>query len=311
MAGIDTPAGYTRLQRMSTGAEADLYQAWDERAGRRVALKLFHRFVRGRAEESAFAAHVAASVGLGVTAAIVPVRSGGITATGRPWLALDLIDGRTLDDVLRDRPPSPAEALHHAIILADALARTHSMRPQMVHGRIRPEAVLIGASGEPMLTGFAAPLGRTMPAPRDDVTALGALLFRVLTGDDWPGDIDRADRIISAWPGLSRLFDEVLTPVPAVDSMAGFAVRLRQVWHASGATIPLPASPGREITPTSPVVLPATPPAYVWKRRIAAMTLVAALPVAIGALLLYGKLTDSLRLTMPPTGIAGIVESSH
>ncbi|MEV0901325.1 hypothetical protein [Actinoplanes sp. NPDC049802] len=279
MAGIDTPAGYTGLQRMSTGADAILYRAWDERAGRRVVLKLFHRFVRDRAEESAFAAHVAASVGLSGNSAIVPVRSGGVTATGRPWLALDPVDGRTLADVLRDDPPSPAEALQVTLVLADALAWAHSMRPQMAHGRIRPESVLIDTAGNPMLTDFVAPLplGMRAPTPGGDVTALGSLLFRALTGDDWPGDPDRADRIISVWPGLSRLFDEVVTPVPAVDSMAVFAARLREVGRASGAMIPLPAPLGQEIVPASPVVPPPTPRVYAWKRRFPVLALMAAI----------------------------------
>lgn len=279
MAGIDTPAGYTRLERTEPGAEADVYRAWDERAGRWAVLKLFHRFARGRSDEVAFAAHVAASLGLGRNPSIVPVRAGGITATGRPWLALDLVDGRVLADVLRDDPPSAAEALRLVSILADALTWAHSMRPPMVHGRISAERIRVDTAGTPMVADFAAPRGPGTPAPtpRGDVTGLAAVLFLALTGNPWPGDDEHDDRIIADWPGLSRLFDEVLTPVPAVDTMADFAARLRQVRG------PLAAA-GGETTPASPAIQEQEPMGYGGRRRLPVLAMAA---------------WDRLRLTFP------------
>ncbi|WP_430791894.1 LamG-like jellyroll fold domain-containing protein [Actinoplanes sp. G11-F43] len=235
MAGIDTPAGYTRLERTGTGADAGVYRAWDERAGRWVVLRLFHRFVGDRSEESAFAAYVATSLGLGRNTTIVPVRAGGVTATGRPWLALDPVDARPFSDVLRDDPPSPAVALELTIALADALAWAQPM----THGRVRAESVLIGVDGVPMITDFAAPRppGTPPPTQRDDVTDLAALMFRAVTGGPWPGRGLEDVQIIGAWPGLTGLFDEVLTPVPAVETMAEFAARLRQVRLRAGARL--------------------------------------------------------------------------
>ncbi|BEL10861.1 hypothetical protein Q0Z83_090520 [Actinoplanes sichuanensis] len=254
MAGIDTPAGYTRLERVRTGTDADVYQAWDERAGRWAMLRLFHRFVSGRAEEAAFATHVAAWVGLRRNTSIVPVRSGGITATGRPWLALDRVEGRLLAEMLRDDPPSPADAVDLVIRLADALAWAHALRPPMVHGPIRTEHVIVDPSGVPLLTDFATPrpAGAPTPTPSGDVTELAALLFRALTGNSWPGRGEPDDLVVASWPGLTGLFDEVLTPVPAIESMAIFATRLRQVRHAADAAVPIPAAPPGETTPASP-----------------------------------------------------------
>ena len=61
------------------------------------------------------------------------------------------------------------------------------------------------------------------------------------------------------------------------------------------------AATGREIIPASPVVLPATPSAYAWKRRIPVIALVAALPVAIGAVLLLPakKPTEQVTVAAP------------
>ena len=260
MAGIDTPAGYSRLERIGTGPDADRYRAWDDRAGRWAVLKLYHRFAAGRADEAAFATFIAASVGLGSNASIVPVRAGGITATGRPWLALDLIDGSPLADV----PHTPAEALHLVITLADALAWAHTMRPPMVHGRIRLESVLVSATGIPMISDFMEPrpAGTPVPTISGDVTDLGAVLFRLLTGGPWPGRGEDDDRIIAFWPGLTGLLDEVLTPVPAIDSMAVFAARLRQV---RGPVV---------ITPAAPAPEEQTPAVYERKRWLSSLAAV-------------------------------------
>ncbi|HWS35191.1 MAG TPA: hypothetical protein VN408_20920 [Actinoplanes sp.] len=326
MAGIDTPAGYTRLERTSSDAEAGVYRAWDERAGRWVVLRLFHRFLGGRSEEAAFAAHVTSAIGLGRNRSIVPVRAGGITATGRPWMALDHLDARPFHEVLRDDPPSPIEALELVITLADALAWSHSTRPAMVHGGIRPESVLITADRVPMLTHFTAPRppGTSALTVRGDVTGLAALLFQALTGGPWPGRGVDDDWILSGWPGLTVLLDEVLTPVPAVESMAVFATRLRQVRHGAGAMIPLPAA-GPEIVPRLAVpdplpVLPVPPPAppeikkpapavYARSRRLpvlaAALVLV---PIGFGVVqLLPGRAGDTAEPVVP----AAAVESAE
>ncbi|GIE82819.1 hypothetical protein Aph02nite_87690 [Actinoplanes philippinensis] len=278
MAGIDTPTGFTRLERVRTGADADVYQAWDERAGRWATLRLFHRFVSGRADEAAFATHVAAWVGLACNASIVPVRAGGITATGRPWLSLDRVEGALLTDVLRNDPPGPADALRLTITLADALAWAHALRPPMVHGRIRAEHVIVSASGIPMITDFSTPRPSGPPAPTasGDVTDLAALLFRMLTGVSWPGRGEPDDRIVAAWPGLTALLDEVLTPVPAIDSMAVFATRLRAVRDAAEAMLPLPAAPPGEILTAAPAeIKPAR--GYGERRPISVLALIALL----------------------------------
>jgi hypothetical protein len=308
VAGIDTPAGYTRLERLRTSADADVYQAWDERAGRWATLRLFHRFVAGRTEEVAFATHIAASVGLGRNTSIVPVRAGGITATGRPWLALDRVEGPLLAEVLRDDPPSPSEALRLVTVLADAMAWAHSMRPPMVHGRIRAEHVIVGLSGIPLITDFSAPRprGMTTPTPSDDVTDLAALLFRALTGNAWPGRGEPDDLLIAAWPGLTGLLDEVLTPVPAIDSMAVFATRLRQVRHASEAMLPVPAAPPAEITPAPPAEIH-KPAGYGGRRPLSMLALVALLPLAYGAVSLLPEeaVTPPLCAAVTPPGDAG------
>lgn len=330
MAGIDTPAGYTRLERISSDVEAGVYRAWDERAGRWVVLRLFHRFLSGRSEEAAFAAHVTSAIGLGRNPSIVPVRAGGITATGRPWMALDHLDARPFSEVLRDDPPAPIEALELVITLADALAWAHSTRPSMVHGGIRPESVLITADRVPMLTHFTAPRppGTSALTVRGDVTGLAALLFQALTGGPWPGRGVDDDWILSGWPGLTGLLDEVLTPVPAIETMAVFATRLRQVRHGAGAKIPTSVTAAPEILPrlavpeslpVPPVIAPAPPeiekPAPAVYARSRHLPVLAAalvlLPIGIGVVqLLPGRAGGTAEPPVPAAAVESACPSA-
>lgn len=222
--GIDTPAGYTGLRRIGAGPEADLYQAWDEHAREWVVLRLLHGYVAGRRQEEDFADRYAAAARLGGHPGIVPVRAGGVTATGRAWLATDLVQGGTLADALRIAPLPLDRALALAAVLADALAWAHATHPPMTHGRIDAGQVLFGPDGGPKLTGFALAAGRH--SPRGDVAALATLLFHMLTGRT---GITAAALVLppdlAGVPGLGRLLVDGLT----TSSAAEFAYRLRDV----------------------------------------------------------------------------------
>ena len=135
---------------------------------------------------------------------MVRVRGLGRTPAGGWFAALDLIDGPDLHRVLADRGPLPiAEAVNIAAAVACTLARCHAAG--VIHGDVKPANVLLGPTGEPLLTDFAPPSGGddTEPAafgtpafcapeqadprrPRCDEAAdawgAGALLFALLTG---------------------------------------------------------------------------------------------------------------------------------
>ncbi|WP_436522094.1 LamG-like jellyroll fold domain-containing protein [Actinoplanes sp. HUAS TT8] len=219
--GIDTPAGYTRLRRIGSGAEADVYQAWEEHTGTWTVLRLFHGYIAGRLQEQDFTDRYGSAARLGGHPGIVPVRAGGITATGRAWLATDLVDGDTLADRLAVGPMPLDDALALTAVLADALAWAHATQPPMTHGRIDAEHVLLTPDGRPMLTGFALAAGRR--STRADVAALAALLGHALTGR--PGMISGLPPALAAVPGLARLLSDGLS----TNSAAEFAYRLRDV----------------------------------------------------------------------------------
>src|SRR5438445_22618 len=126
---------------------------------------------------------------------IVPVLDFGEEAEGY-YLVEAFVDAEPLNRMLRERGPlAPAEALHVARQLADALAYAHERG--VVHGTLAPGTVRVQLEAPPraMLSGFvtaapAAPVPYSAPErlaggavdPCSDVFALGLLVFEMLEG---------------------------------------------------------------------------------------------------------------------------------
>ncbi|WP_433220466.1 serine/threonine-protein kinase [Dactylosporangium sp. CS-047395] len=77
-----------------------------------------------------------------------------VVADGRPWIVMRLVEGRSLDQVVRDDGPlTPAAAARVGIALVGALEAAHAAG--IVHRDVKPSNVLVQPDGKVLLTDFS------------------------------------------------------------------------------------------------------------------------------------------------------------
>ncbi|MFE6360799.1 serine/threonine-protein kinase [Streptomyces sp. NPDC057806] len=205
---------YRVLAQLGRGGMGVVWRARDEVLGREVAVKELRTYIdsddpeleglRLRMQREARAA--------------ARVRHPGVVAVhdvtevdGRPLIVMELVDGPSLDDVLRERGTLDArEAAGIGAKVMDALAAAH--RAGVLHRDVKPGNILLDRSGRVLLTDFgiatmedpgdgsATRLTRSgelvgsldylaperaqgaRPGPASDIWALGATLYAAVEG---------------------------------------------------------------------------------------------------------------------------------
>lgn len=204
---------YRVLRYLADGGMATVYVALDERLDREVALKIMRPdLARDEAFVDRFRREARAAARLSHPHVVA------VTDQGRDanyvFLAMELVDGRTLRNVIRDEAPMPPRrALDLMDAVLDGLAAAH--RAGIVHRDVKPENVLISAHGQVKVTDFGLARAVTSESitsdsdvllgtaaylspeqveygtadERSDVYSAGLLLHELLTGEKgFPGD---------------------------------------------------------------------------------------------------------------------------
>jgi Tfp pilus assembly protein PilF/TolB-like protein len=239
------------VERVGVGSFGSVYKAWDPRLTRDVALKLLHRDASGEA----------ASQLLAEGRRLARVRHphvisiyGADQIDGRAGIWMELIEGRTLEQILKtDGPFGPREAALIGIDLCGALAAVHAQG--LVHRDIKAQNVMREDGGRLVLMDFGAGLEQTARpdtravgtpaymAPEilrgsgasraTDIYSLGVLLFRLVTAQyPFSGasveSLQRAHeqgrrlRLSDARPDLPSPFVEIVERAIASDPAARF-----------------------------------------------------------------------------------------
>jgi serine/threonine protein kinase len=218
---------YEILGKLGQGGMGVVYRARDTRSGALVALKVLRRAdaEQSQSEVERFQLEAQAAQRLRHPN-LVGLVEHGQAEDGRWYMALDLVEGESLSQLLaRDGPLPPGEAVWLTGCLADALAYAHEQG--VLHRDVKPHNVMMATDGTPLLTDFGLAMLQDEGDPR--LTHTGALLgtpaymapeqvHGVRAAQGWPTDVY----------ALGAALHEMLTGAPpfVADSLAGLLLRI-------------------------------------------------------------------------------------
>jgi len=134
---------YQIVAPIGAGGMGEVYRARDTRLGREVAIKTLSDDGLDPTRLRRFEAEARSASALSHPGIVTIYEIGREAAT--PFLVMELVDGRTLRDVLHAGPLSLRRTLDVAAQLADALARAHE--EGIVHRDLKPENVMVTRDG--------------------------------------------------------------------------------------------------------------------------------------------------------------------
>jgi eukaryotic-like serine/threonine-protein kinase len=195
---------YRILRKLGTGGMANVYLAEDEDLGRRVAIKILNdRYASDESFNERFRREAKSAAGLSHPN-IVSIYDRGET-DGRPYIAMEVIEGRSLKELIVSRGPLPiAVAVDYAKQILQAVRFAH--RHGIIHRDIKPHNILLGNENRVKVTDFGiaragasqmTEVGSIMGTAQylspeqargapvtaaSDLYSLGIVLFELLTG---------------------------------------------------------------------------------------------------------------------------------
>ncbi|RAY12045.1 hypothetical protein DPM19_27255 [Actinomadura craniellae] len=228
---------YRLVGLLGRGGMGSVWRAHDEALDREVAIKQLtlpeHLGSEKRARLIARVRREARAAAKLKHPGIITVHDQFTDADGHPWIVMEVVDGRSLDDLLKDEGRLPVgEVARIGMQMLDALGAAHAAG--ITHRDIKPANVLLegdrvvltdfgiaAIDGDPSITATGAIMGTPayMPpeqldgrpaTPASDLWSLGATLYTAAEGRR-PFDADN----------LAALYAGILTRPPAPPVHAG------------------------------------------------------------------------------------------
>jgi eukaryotic-like serine/threonine-protein kinase len=328
--------GRYRVERpLGHGAMSTVDLALDTQLGREVALK---RLAENLSRDDDLRARFQREARLAAKLAhpnVVRIYDVGVDEDGRPFIAMEYVDGETLAEVVMRRGPLPArEVAELGIQACRALAAAHEA--DLVHRDVKPQNLLLRSDGVLKLGDFGVAVGLggtrlTMAgtvlgtaaylAPEQargeevtaaaDVYGLGAVLYELLTARPPRDPVTLAQlaatetiaRPRDAPPDLARIVMRCLAAEPddRPSSVAELAGELAATVPES-QTLPLPGHPSLRATE---IKVPA-PPVRRRPRTAMLLTVAAAIAVAAGVVAALTTGSSPPAKPRPASTVSGI-----
>src|SRR5262245_13594654 len=233
---------------------------------------------------------------------IIEIFDYGEIEDGTPFLVMELLHGKSLAEVIDDRPLPINRALPITVEMTRALARAHDF--DVIHRDLKPENVFLLPGDRVKLLDFgiarctqdaritnlgeifgtpqymAPERGMSIDAGRSaDLYALGIMLFELVTGRlpfeandpaSWlikhlKAPIPHVRQLLpSAPPALDQLIFELMSKSPADRPIDAHAVLFALISICRSLNIPIPPEPEADPPPVSTMTLDGT---HIWERR--------------------------------------------
>ena len=170
--GLGVQGRYRIVGELGTGAFGTVYLAEEETTGHRVAIRLLPRGLVGAPHAVEAVQRMIRSVVDASTAhpGLVRVREFGEAEKGRPFVAMEFVEGRRLSEILSEGEPLDiCAALRLSLDLGGAVETLHNKG--LIHGALRPCNVMVLEDGRVKLMDVELAGLRDAPAMEGVITA--------------------------------------------------------------------------------------------------------------------------------------------
>ena len=147
---------YRLVKMLGAGGMGIVWQAWDSRLRRPVALKMLRtqpELTEGDRQLATDRAMREARITAGLHHPHAVTVFDVVEHDGQPCIVMQLIESTPLSELLREHGPfTPAEAAHIGAEVASALAAAHALK--IVHRDVKPGNILITGDGSALISDF-------------------------------------------------------------------------------------------------------------------------------------------------------------